>query len=82
MSAKRFVPALQGGSAILSAGTVTVDDTRVTDAVGIVCYQIDPGGTVGALFVSARTAGTSFTIKSTSSTDTSKVGYFFVNVTS
>jgi polygalacturonase len=34
-----------------------------------------PGGTVGSVYVNARRAGTSFSIKSTSATDTSIVAY-------
>lgn len=63
------------GTAVLAAGTVTVSNTNVTANSRIfLTSQID-GGTVGFLRVSGRTAGTSFTITSSSNTDTSTVAY-------
>ncbi|MEU3346425.1 glycosyl hydrolase family 28-related protein [Streptomyces sp. NPDC006700] len=63
------------GTAVLVAGTVTVNTTAIaTGSVVQLTIQI-PGGTVGTPYVNARVAGTSFTIKSTSSTDTSTVGW-------
>lgn len=63
------------GTATLVAGTVTVSNTSVTANSRILLTVQTPGGTVGAVYVSARTAGTSFTITSTSGTDTSTVAY-------
>jgi hypothetical protein len=63
------------GTATLAAGTVTVNNTSITANTRIVLAVKTPGGTPGALFVNAVTVGTSFVIKSTSSTDTSVVGY-------
>ncbi|MET8765461.1 glycosyl hydrolase family 28-related protein [Streptomyces sp. NPDC004658] len=63
------------GTAVLAAGTVTVNTTAVTANSVIVLTIQTPGGTVGAPYVNARTAGTSFTIKSTSASDTSTVGW-------
>jgi hypothetical protein len=63
------------GVATLVAGTVTVADTSVTASSRIFLTTNTPGGTVGSPYNSARTAGTSFTITSTSSTDTSTVAY-------
>lgn len=63
------------GTAALAAGTVTVANTSVTAGSRIFVGTATPGGTVGAPFVSSVTAGTGFTIKSTSSTDTSVVAY-------
>lgn len=63
------------GTATLVAGTVVVANTSVTATSRIFLTIQSPGGTVGAPYVSARTAGTSFTITSTSSTDTSVVAY-------
>jgi hypothetical protein len=66
------------GSATLVGGTVTVNTAAARNA-GAANWQmiqlqvITPGGTQGALFVSAIVSGTSFTIKSTSATDTSTV---------
>lgn len=63
------------GTAVLVGGTVTVSDTSVTaDSRILLTSQVD-GGTVGFLRVSARTAGTSFVITSSSATDTSTVAY-------
>lgn len=66
------------GSATLSAGTVTVANTSVTTNTRVFVGMKTPGGTVGAPFVSAITAGTGFTIKSTSSTDTSVVEFVLI----
>ena len=63
------------GVATLSAGTVVVANTSVTATSRIFLTTNTPGGTPGWLQVSARTAGTSFTILSSSSTDTSVVAY-------
>ena len=65
------------GTAALSAGTVTVANTSITAASLILLTTQIPGGTgtVGAVYVSATAPGASFTIKSTSATDTSTVGY-------
>jgi len=63
------------GTAVLVGGTLVVANTSVTASSRIfLCCQV-PGGTPGFLRVSARTAGTSFTILSSSSTDTSTVAY-------
>jgi hypothetical protein len=65
------------GTATLAAGTVTVANTSVTANTRIVLAGTSGVVTAnaGALYVSAVTAGTSFTIKSTNASDTSKVGY-------
>jgi hypothetical protein len=63
------------GTAALSAGTVTISNTSITANSRIQVFVQTPGGTVGAPFVSAITAATGFTIKSTSSTDTSTIRY-------
>ncbi|WP_318202973.1 glycosyl hydrolase family 28-related protein [Streptomyces sp. SCL15-4] len=63
------------GTAVLAAGTVTVNTTAVTATSVIMLAIQTPGGTVGAPYVNARTAGTSFTIKSTSASDASTVGW-------
>ncbi|MFE4420452.1 glycosyl hydrolase family 28-related protein [Streptomyces sp. NPDC056817] len=67
------------GVATLVAGTVTVNTTAVTATSRIQLTTQSPGGTVGAPYVNTRVAGTSFTIKSTSSTDTSVVGWMIVD---
>lgn len=66
------------GTATLVAGSVTVSNTSITATTRIFVGTVTPGGTPGALFVQAVTVGTSFQIKSTSSTDTSVVSYLLV----
>lgn len=63
------------GTATLAAGTVTVANTSVTASSRIFLTVQSVGGDLGMPYISARTAGTSFTITSTSSTDTSTVAY-------
>lgn len=63
------------GSATLVAGTVTVNTTKVTANSRIFLTAQTSGAAAGALRVSARVAGTSFTITSTSGTDTSLVAW-------
>jgi hypothetical protein len=66
----------KSGTATLAAGTVTVANTCVTAASRIWLSVLTPGGTPGAPYVSAVTAGTSFTIKSTAgASDTSVIAY-------
>jgi hypothetical protein len=62
------------GTATLAAGTVTVVNTSVTANSRILLTAQDDN-TTGSLRVSARTAGTSFTITSSVSTDTGVVAY-------
>lgn len=66
------------GVATLVAGTVTVSNTSVTANSRIFLTTQSVGGTAGFLVVSARTAGTSFTILSSSNTDTSVVAWMIV----
>ena len=63
------------GTATLVAGTVTVANTSVTTNSRILLTTQTPGGTAGFLVVSARVAGTSFTILSSNAADTSVVAY-------
>jgi hypothetical protein len=63
------------GIATLVGGTKVVADTAVTANSRIFLCCQTPGGTPGFLRVSARTPGTSFTILSSSGTDTSVVAY-------
>lgn len=70
---------IKHGRAVLAAGTVTVADASVTANSRIfVCGAVD-GGTPGWLRVSARSAGVSFTITSSSGTDTSTVDWLIIN---
>lgn len=66
------------GTSTLVAGTVTVATTAVTTNSRIFLTVQTAGGTQGHLRISARTAGTSFTITSTSGTETSTVAWLLV----
>lgn len=70
------------GTAVMVAGTVTVNNSTVTAKTRIFLTINTPGGTVGSVYVSARTAGTSFTITSTSVLDTSTVAWLLVEALS
>jgi hypothetical protein len=63
------------GVATLVAGTKTVTNSSVTANSRIFLTSQADGGTVGFLRVSARSPGASFTIRSSSATDTSTVAY-------
>jgi hypothetical protein len=63
------------GTAVLVAGTVTVANTSVTANSRIFLTSQADGGTPGFLRVTARVAGTSFTITSSNAADTSTVAY-------
>lgn len=66
------------GTATLVAGAVTVANTSVTATTRIFLTSQADGGTPGFLRVSARTAATSFTITSSSGTDTSTIAWLLV----
>lgn len=66
------------GTATLVAGAAVVSNTSVTANSRILLTSNADGGTPGWLRVSARTAGTSFTITSSSGTDTSTVAYLIM----
>jgi len=66
------------GVATLAAGTVTVSNTRITANTRIQLTSQADGGTPGWLRVSARSVGTSFTITSSSGSDTSTVAWLLV----
>jgi len=70
--------AARSGTATLVAGTVTVNTTGVTANSRIYLTAQTSGAAPGALRISARVAGTSFTITSTSGTDTSLVAWLIV----
>ena len=63
------------GTAVLVSGSKVVSNTSVTANSRIFLTSNTDGGTPGWLRVSARTAGTSFTITSSSGTDSSTVAY-------
>jgi hypothetical protein len=66
------------GSTTLIAGTIVVSTTAVT-ANSIILITAQSGTVTGNLKISARTAGTSFTILSTVLTDTPLVGWLIIN---
>lgn len=76
LQVKEGANAKQGITAAMTAGSITVSTTAVTANSRIFLTAQNTGGTAGALRVSARVAGTSFTITSTSGTDTSTVAWF------
>lgn len=65
------------GVATLSSGTVTVNTTKVT-ANSRIFLTAQDGTMLGSPWVSARVAGTSFTITSTNLADTSNVAWMIV----
>lgn len=68
------------GTGTLSGGTATISTTAVT-SVSLI-FLTDTGATltnVGALSVTAKTAGTSFTVGSTNVLDTSTFNWMIVN---
>lgn len=67
-----------GVAAAMTAGSVTVSNTGVTANSIILLSVLTPGGTQGTLSYSV-TAGASFTIHSSSSSDTSTVAWVIVN---
>jgi len=66
------------GTATLVGGSAVVATTSVTATSRIFVLSNTDGGTPGWIRVSARTAGTSFTITSSSGTDTSTVAWLIV----
>lgn len=66
------------GRAVLVAGTKVVTTSAVTASSNIFLTTNVPGGTPGWLQVSARSAGTSFTILSSAGADTSTVSWLIV----
>lgn len=70
---------IKHGRATLVGGTVTVLDASVTTNSRIFASSAVGGGTPGWLRVSARSAGVSFTILSSSGTDTSQVDWMIIN---
>ncbi len=66
------------GTAVLVGGTVTVANTSVTANSRIFVTSNTDGGTPGWLRVSAKVNATSFTITSSSGTDTSTVAWHIV----
>lgn len=74
---KKVGPPLTG-RAVLVGGTVTVNLASVTANTDIFPVCQVPGGAPGFLRISARVVGASFTILSSSATDTSTVAYMVI----
>jgi hypothetical protein len=66
------------GAATLVAGTVTVNNTLITGNTRIFLTGQNSSGTHGELTISARSVGTSFTITSSSATDTRSVAWLLI----
>ncbi len=66
------------GTATLVGGEVVVSTTKVTANSIIILTHQTTAGTAGFVKVSARSAGTSFTITSSSGTDTSIIGWLII----
>lgn len=66
------------GRAVLVGGTVVVNTTKVTANSNIQLTSNADGGTPGFQRVSARTAGTSFTITSSNGADTSTISWLLI----
>jgi hypothetical protein len=69
------VSRIRHGRATLVAGSVAVSDAYVTTSTRILLSVYTTGGTVGHLHTGTRSAGVSFTITSSSGTDTSVVDW-------
>lgn len=69
------------GTSVLTAGAVVVANTSITASTVVLLTSQADGGAPGSVRCSARTAGTSFTITSSSGTDTSTVGWLLVEPT-
>jgi hypothetical protein len=68
-------PSFAWGSANLAAGTVTVNNSQVLATSIVFIARMSPGGTLGHLAVPTIVAGVSFTVTSSSATETSQIGY-------
>jgi hypothetical protein len=66
------------GTVTLVAGTATVSTTKVTANSRVFLTAQTSGASPGALRISARVAGTSFTVTSSSAGDTSAVAWMIV----
>lgn len=79
LSVKEGTNAKMGTATLNSTTAVTIATTAVTANSRIfLTIQSPAGSTIGSPYVSARTAGTSFQIKSTGTSDTSTVAWMIV----
>lgn len=67
--------AKQGISSAMTTGAVTVANTSITASSRIILTRQEGGTNPGAVYVSARSVGTSFAITSTNAADTGTVAY-------
>lgn len=72
------VKRIKHGFVSLVAGTATVSESTVTSSSRIMLTTQSPGGTPGWVHVSARTDGVSFTVLSSSGSDTSIVAWVII----
>jgi hypothetical protein len=72
------IPTIKQGTATLTAGTVSVTLGSVGSSTVVLVSRLVPGGTLGHLSVPAVTAGTGFTISSSSNAETSSVAWVTV----
>lgn len=68
-----------GTSGAMTAGTITISTTAVTNSSKIFLTHASVGGTVGVLSVGTITNATSFVINSSSALDTSTVNWWIIN---
>lgn len=66
------------GVAVLVGGTVTVNTNKVTASSMILLTHQNASGTIGTVYISAKSVGTSFTITSSSGTDTSTIMWVII----
>lgn len=72
------IPLIRKGTATLVAGTVNVTLTSTGSSTAVLVSRQTPGGTLGSLSVPVITAGSGFTITSSSSTETSSIAWVAV----
>lgn len=77
-TARLIVSSVASSTATLTAGSVTISNASITANSIVKAWSIAGAGTEGALYVTLS-AGSGFTIHSTSGTDTSKVYYEIVS---
>jgi hypothetical protein len=66
------------GTATLSSGTVTVNTTEVTASSRIFLTHQGGGANIGFVYISARSAATSFTITSSNASDSGSVAWIIL----
>lgn len=73
------ITSIRKGRATLVAGAVVVADTATATTTNIQVSRYTVGGTPGNLNTATRTAGTSFTITSSSGTETSVIDWVAID---